>query len=709
MSNSYNHLLKPGRIGKLSVKNRMVVTAMGVNLAEADGTCGERIRAFHTEHAKGGAGLVVLGVAGVAWPNGGNQPRQVAISDDRFIPGLKALADSIHEHGARLAIQLHHAGLVAAQDRAEGRPLWVPSYPSAKQGDFQDGLLESELASMFAPDAPPVKLHVMSREDIAQLVQQFAAGADRAKRAGADGIEIHGAHGYIISEFLSPQMNQRDDEYGGSLENRARLLIEIIRAVRARVGEDFPLWCKLDSAEFGAAEGISLEDAIQTARLVEQAGADAITVSSYHNGAHGWLHSESNIPFVPERMVDNAKAIRAAIGIPVIASGRIEADAADRHIEAGHFDFLALGRKLLADPHLPRKIAEGRAETVRPCVYCYCCVSQIYVLKPVKCAVNPEAAFERERVLLPAPVTKRVAVIGGGPAGMEAARRLSIRGHRVTLLEQGDCLGGTLRFAALAYTPNAGILNWLKRQIAASSVDVRLNTPATPQLLRALQVDEVVVATGALRELPPIPGAQQSHVFSGDEMRSLVLGKNDAALRAKTSLSTRLITRAGALSGMNRKLGVLRAVSRVWMPLGQRIVIVGGELVGLELAEFLAHRGREVTVIEEGSRSGRGLYLVRRLRLLHELRELGVTLLNRARDIAIGKDTVSYVNYRGQQRHVAADHVIVAQGARGDDTLAQQLRAEGFTVHAIGDSTGVGYIEGAMESAAELAVRIGNA
>lgn len=702
MSKALTHLSSSCRIGKLQLKNRMVVTAMGTNLGAEDGGPGERLHALHERQARGGAGLIVLGSVGVSWPSGGNQPRQAAISRDEHIPGWRKLADAVHAHGAKLAAQLHHGGVVAAQDRAEGRPMWVPSYPEVKAGDMADGFLESELAAMFDPKAPEPQLHVMTKVDIDKLVSDFAAAAVRAKTAGIDGVEIHGGHGYIISEFLSPLANQRDDEYGGSLENRARFLLEIVAAVRAAVGPDYPVWVKIDSGEFGTREGISLADARETAVMLERAGVDAITVSAYHDTSMGVNHSESNIPHVPERLVAGATSIKQALSIPVITSGRIELEAADKHIASGHFDLLGMGRKMLADPDLPNKVIAGRLEDIRPCVYCYCCVSQIYILKPVKCAVNPETAHELTRSLIATSRARHFAVVGGGPAGMEAARRLAERGHRVTLLEAADRLGGTLQFASIAYEPNERLLRWLRRQIGQSAVEVRLNTQATPSLLQQLGVDEVVVATGARRDLPDLPGSDQDFVFSGDEMRALVLGEANAALERKTSGFTRLMTRAGALTGANKHPWLLRQVSRAWLPLGRNIVVIGAELVGLELAEYLAHRGRQVTVIDSAGRPGAGLYLVRRLRLLHELREAGVVLVNRARDIEVGDHQVRYVNYRGQQRSLDADEVIVAQGATGDLGLAEQLQARGVTVHSIGDCNGVGYIEGAMESAAEL-------
>ncbi len=707
MANRYQHLLTPGRIGSLELKNRMVVSAMGVNLAEEDGSCGERLRAFHEAHAKGGAGLIVLGTTGVAWPHGGNQPRQAAISEDRHIPGLRALAEAVHRHGGKVATQLHFGGLVGVEDMKAGRPVWIPSYPLMKPSDLADGMLPEEAAKSPTAGALDVKLHVMTPEDITALIDKFAQAARRAREAGLDGVEIHGGHGYIISEFLSPHTNNRDDDYGGSLQNRARLLLEIIAAVRREVGDDYPVWCKLDTGEYGKAEGISLADACATARLAEAAGVDAITASAYHDTSKGALHSESNIPHVPERMVPGAIAIKQSVSVPVITSGRIEPESAERHIRDGHFDFFGMGRKLLADPELPRKLAEGRPRDIRPCVYCYCCVSQIYIENPVKCAVSPDTAFETEQLLAPTDQPRHIAVVGGGPGGMESARRLALRGHRVTLLESGPRLGGTLSFAAIAYQPNQRLLSWLKRQVAQTpGIEIKLNSPATPETLRALNTDAVVVATGAKRALPPIPGGERDFVFSGDEMRAMVLGQSLHSLKDKLGGVARLALRAGAASGISGQPGLLRVASRAWLPLGRRIVIIGGELVGLELAEFLAHRGRQVTVIEEGKRAGRGLYLVRRLRLLEELRELGVDLLTGASEISIGDHSINYRNFRGQVRQLDADQVVVAQGATGDETLAAELKAAGFDTHAIGDCTGVGYIEGAMHEAARVAAQL---
>jgi 2,4-dienoyl-CoA reductase-like NADH-dependent reductase (Old Yellow Enzyme family) len=312
---------------------------------------------------------------------------------------LAGLADAVHAHGAKIVLQLNHNGPQAGGDRAAGRPLAVPSIPEPKRGDLADSFLPEELAALAAgnPILGEVRYQVLDAAGIARIVDMFAAAAERAKRAGIDAVEIHAGHGYLLQSFLSPATNKRTDDYGGPLENRARFLVEVLRAVRAAVGPDFPVWCKLDSEEFALEGGIRIDNAIATALLAEAAGADAISVSAYSDVSKAVTHSGSHTPQQPELLVPNATRIKRAVGVPVITAGRIGLDEADRHIAAGDFDFVAFGRKLLADPDLPRKLHAGHAGTVRPCIYCYSCISQAYFRRPIICTVNPEMGREYER------------------------------------------------------------------------------------------------------------------------------------------------------------------------------------------------------------------------------------------------------------------------------------------------------------------------
>lgn len=700
----HRHLLSQGRINGMELRNRIFFSPMGSNLAEEDGSVGERLHRYYVERAKGGAALVTMGSVSVGYPEGASNWRQEAISDDRFIPGIRKLADDVHAHGAKLAAQLQHGGLLAMTDMLDGRAVACPSIPrkSKDSGDFVDVMLAEEQAKFFEPYAKmgEVQYNPLGKADIDRIVEMFASAAERAKRAGIDAVEIHGGHGYVFSSFLSPAYNQRTDEYGGSIENRARFLIEAIRAVRAAVGPDYPVWMRFDSQEFLMDNGITIDDAVRVAQLAESAGLDAIHVSAHGDGNYGRTYSTGHATDIRNGFVDNAAAIKHAVSIPVICPGRIEPDDADRFIAEGKLDFVTMGRKLLADPHLPRKLDAGEPASVRPCVYCYTCISSIFNSSHIMCAVNPMTGFETQREPIPAATKKHVLVVGGGPGGMEAARLLADKGHKVTLCEAGPRLGGTAQFASVAYAPNQRIVDWLKRQVRGGPVDVRLNTRVTPELARSLAADEIIVATGAKRTMPPIPGSDRDFVFSGDDMRSLVLGQDLNSLKDKTSGATRLAMKLGRMTGLTGKLELLREASKHWMPLGERVVIIGGELVGLELAEFLAKRGRKVTVLEESTRVGRGLPLVRRFRVIDECRELGVDLLTEASDFVIGDQQVTYSNDARQERTIAADSVIVAKGATGDDTVADALRSLGVPIHQIGDCTGVGYIEGAMRDAA---------
>ena len=432
MTRAFRHLLAPGRIGRLELRNRIFMSPMGSNLAEEDGTCGERILRYYEARARGGAAMVIMGSVGVAWPRGSGNQRQVALSEDRFVAPLARVADAIHAHGSRIAVQLQHAGAIAVNEPFHGLPFLVPSVPEAKAIDWPVDLTADEKRDMFDKFfAPSVKIgyREATEDDIEWLLASFAAAAVRAREAGIDGVEIHGGHGYLFSSFLSPSSNRRTDHYGGSLENRARLLTEAVRRIRSAVGADYPVWCRLDSEEYLKTDGISLEDAIRTVKLVEQAGVDAVHVTAYADASKGISFTEAHTVAEPCKYVSNTAAIKAAARVPVIGVGRIEPGIADRLIAEGKLDFVAMARKLLADPELPAKLAAGRPALIRPCIYCYTCISQIFLGSHTRCAVNAQTGFEASDPIVPATEPKRVLVIGGGPAGMEAARVAALRGH----------------------------------------------------------------------------------------------------------------------------------------------------------------------------------------------------------------------------------------------------------------------------------------
>lgn len=704
----YPHLLSPGRIGTLEVKNRLFQTAMGSNLAEADGSCGETLVAYYEARAAGGIALITTEAVAVGHPHGTVMLNQIGISDDRFLPGLRQLTDAVHRHGTKITAQLHFGGIAAVGDMIAGRPLWCASTPlPGKGGGLHEALFPEEAAqSAFAKITQPPSFKEIDQADIAQLVRWFADGAARAVQAGFDAIEIHGGHGYIIASFLSPANNRRSDGYGGSAENRARLLREVTEAVRARVGPEFPVWCKIDSAEFFVDNGVSIEDVCTYARIAEAAGADAITVTATHDYSVARALFSSYLPHQPGKLIPYAAAVKAAISIPVITVGRIDPDLADRAIDEGKFDFMAMGRKQLADPNYARVLASGGAKAVRPCIYCYTCLSQAMLQQPLRCSVNGDLGFEKDNLLAPAAKPRRVVVVGGGPGGMEAARRLRLRGHDVLLLEASAQLGGTARLAAIAYAPNGDFVEWLKARLAELQVDVRFNTPATVETICALEPEAVVVATGAIRRAPEIPGKHLPHVHDGASLRALLLGEDAGGAAMHSPIGRRLVMGAARALGVTESAELVRKASHLWMPVGERVVIIGGELVGLELAEFLHERGRRVTVVDEAEQFGRGLSPARRSVMLDEMPLAGIELYPGASAIRIEAEMVRFTGREGEARALPADTVIIAKGAEPNTGLYDELVAAGVEAHMVGDCQGVGYIIGAVRNAADVAARI---
>ena len=709
-----NNLLSPTQIGNLKLRNRIAVAPMGVEIAEADGRVREPVIAYYEERARGGAGLIITENTSACYPRGANSAHELGVSSDDFLPGLQALTQRVHAHGARIAIQLAHHGKVGRLDTQQGRPLLMPSKPrqnAGHSGPLDLSLEEMGLMAAAAGKGRPT-IHEATAADLQQLVQDFAAAAERAQRAGFDAVEIHGAHGYIFSEFLSPAWNFREDEYGGTVENRARLLCEVIAACKTATGGDFPVWCRIDATEFGEETGIRPEVAQQTATLAVAAGADAIHVSAY---AHplGAGFTLAPIVHAENGFADFAAGIKARVDVPVIAVGRISPEAGDRLIREGKADLIAMGRQMLADPATPAKLAENREATIRPCIYCYTCVAQAFFDRSVRCAVNPVTANEAE-LAAPlrekAPHPKRVLIAGGGPAGLEAARVAATRGHRVTLFEKGRQLGGTLRFAALVYEPNERLLDWLEGEVRGLGVEILLGKELRPEDIAERRADAVIVATGARRENPPIPGSGLPHVLDGDSLRAVMTGEAATGPGPTLGIVDRFLVAAGRRLGIMRSPAHLRALSHRYMPIGRRVVIIGGGLVGVELAEFLAERGRRVTVLEEGEVFASEMAHPRRWRALHELREMGAELLNPARVDRISEHdvefTLSGAGDKAESLRVEADSVIITLGLEPNPDLAARLETSGTPVIPVGDCTGVGYIEGAIREGFHAALTL---
>lgn len=672
MSAGYPHLLSPGRIGTLELRNRILMCPMGDNQATADGYVTDQQIAYFEARAKGGAALLLVGSVGVTAPDGLSSPRQSALASEPMVAGFARLAERVHAHGAKLALQLVHNGKNAVMDIVAGRPMLVPSKPHASPPDELMGMLTSDEAErMGTPNqvkGARVAYHEMTRADIAALAERYADTAVLARRAGIDALEIHAGHGYLIDGFLSPTTNRRTDEYGGSVENRARFLVDVLTAIRRRVGRDFPVWCRINGEEFFTA-GQTLPDACRVAELAEAAGADAIHVSTYADPSRAIGFSEAHATHVPGRFLEHAAAVKQRVRIPVIAVGRIDPELAEQTIAAGRADFVAMGRKLIADPELPNKLQRGEREDVRPCMYHYRCISQIFVSSSISCAVNAFTGREAELRLEPAATSRRVLVVGGGPAGMEAARLAALRGHRVVLVEAKAALGGLFRHAAATSEPNAELLRWLERQVGRLSVDVRLGKEWGVEEIVAGGFDHVLVATGARWSRPPIPGIELSHVHGVEGLGPWLAG----------------------------------AVGQPEEP----VVVLGGDKPGVALAVLARRRGsQEVTVLESTRVFATSNGVVGRWRYVHEAREAGVALEGGATVVSVESDRVVWRDAAGELRSAPARRVLVTTGAAPDDGLVRSLAAAGVAARAIGDCRALGRVEGAMRDATEIALAL---
>ena len=699
MADSFSHVLAPGRIAGLQLDNRVLLPAMDMNLCE-EGHVSDGEIAHYRARAAGGTAMVITGTGAVAWPLGATSRHQPAFSSDDYIPGLKRLADAVHEVGGKLCMQMCHHGKVASVDTADGRPLLVPSLldGSLDMSALQDNSMNELMSLATATQGNKPTYKVADEDDLAWVIDQFASAARRIKAAGVDAVEIHGAHGYLISTFLSAGYNKRTDRWGGSLENRARLACDVVRAVKAEVGPEFPVIVRLNSFEYGLENGLTPDETARAAALIEEAGADAIHVSANaHNPFRDF--TVGPLPSGVGQYRDFARTVKRHVTIPVIAVGRVLPEIADEMIAAGDCDFVSMGRQLLADPDLVAKLRAGRRKSVRPCINCYVCVEQNFFDGTPKCAVNPALGNESLAVTPRLVDSRRVVVVGAGPAGMEAARVAAERGASVTILEKGDRLGGTVWFSQLTTPANAQLLDWHAHEIDRLGVDVRLGTTADVETIRALRPDVVVVATGAKRGLPDVPGADGPHVLTGDQLRALIAGEPSTV---RLGAAARFVVGTGRTLGLLKSAARIRTLSKRWMPVGKRVVVIGGTLVGLELAEFLAERGRQVTLLEDGPHMGLPMAMPRRWTAVRKATQHGVALVRNATTVSIDATSVRY-RVGEQEFDAPADNVVVASCVEPDTRLADELRASGFDVRVAGDASDVGYIEGAVHSAHAVA------
>jgi 2,4-dienoyl-CoA reductase (NADPH2) len=675
----YEKLLEPHHIGPVKTRNRMIKTGATTLYWHEDEThMNKRILAYYEAIARGGVGLLIVESPTIDYPSSSRWRQIYRFDDDRYIEGMSELVEVIHKHGCPTLMQMVHLGTWQ-------NPLFPNEPPISDLPPIGASPVRIDSPAEFHRDL----IRPLSIPEIQDIVDKYAKAAVRAKMAGFDGVDINAGSSHLMHNFLSPFWNRREDEYGGSRENRGRFLTQIIREIKSRCGRDFPVTICMNGIEVGRGLGIddakclTVEDGRAFAKMFEAAGADAIQVRNHWLGYHvgGFLpdylfYPEAPVPLgeFPEEYnarhkgaganIYLAEGMKKILSIPVIVVGKLDIDLGEKVLREGKADFIAMKRALFADPELPNKVAEGRVEDIAPCTACGTCLDQSIQMRR-RCRMNGAIATEKYTIDK-AEKRKRVMVVGGGPAGMEAARVAAIRGHEVTLYEKSSKLGGLLDLAALIKGVELEdlpkMVRYQKTQLEKTGVRTKIGQEVNAALIDEAKPDVLIVATGGTLALPNVTGLNHRKVLTSQALHRQV----------KPFLW---------LFGP-RLLGWL---TRFWLPIGKRVVVIGSGFQGCEIVEFLVKRGRQVTMVDTAEVLGEGMLDFRLGLFLEWLGRKGVRTINGAKALEITDKGVTVTTKEGEQQTLEADSVVPVSPLQPNTALLESLAGKVPEVYAIGD------------------------